>query len=26
VERGDPKAIFANPQHERTKKFLSAVL
>jgi polar amino acid transport system ATP-binding protein len=26
VERGDPKEIFANPQHERTKEFLSAVL
>jgi ABC-type polar amino acid transport system ATPase subunit len=26
VERGNPKEIFANPQHERTKKFLSAVL
>jgi ABC-type polar amino acid transport system ATPase subunit len=26
VERGKPKEIFANPQHERTKKFLSAVL
>jgi len=26
VERGDPKEIFADPQHERTKKFLSAVL
>jgi polar amino acid transport system ATP-binding protein len=26
VERGDPREIFANPQHERTKKFLSAVL
>jgi polar amino acid transport system ATP-binding protein len=26
VEEGDPKEIFANPQHERTKKFLSAVL
>jgi ABC-type polar amino acid transport system ATPase subunit len=26
VERGNPKELFANPQHERTKKFLSAVL
>jgi len=26
VERGNPREIFANPQHERTKKFLSAVL
>jgi ABC-type polar amino acid transport system ATPase subunit len=26
VERGVPREIFANPQHERTKKFLSAVL
>ena len=26
VERGNPKEVFANPQHERTKKFLSAVL
>jgi polar amino acid transport system ATP-binding protein len=26
VERGDPREIFANPQHERTKEFLSAVL
>jgi polar amino acid transport system ATP-binding protein len=26
VERGKPKEIFANPQHERTKTFLSAVL
>ncbi|HEY7282051.1 MAG TPA: amino acid ABC transporter ATP-binding protein [Actinomycetota bacterium] len=26
LERGKPKEIFANPQHERTKTFLSAVL
>jgi ABC-type polar amino acid transport system ATPase subunit len=26
VEEGDPKQIFANPQQERTKDFLSAVL
>jgi polar amino acid transport system ATP-binding protein len=26
VERGKPTEIFANPQHERTKAFLSAVL
>jgi polar amino acid transport system ATP-binding protein len=26
AEEGDPREIFANPQHERTKKFLAAVL
>jgi polar amino acid transport system ATP-binding protein len=26
VEEGDPRAIFADPQHERTKSFLSQVL
>ena len=26
VEEGNPKEIFANPQNERTKKFLSSVL
>jgi len=26
VEEGDPKEIFANPQHERTQAFLSQVL
>lgn len=26
VEEGDPKVIFANPQNERTKQFLSSVL
>jgi polar amino acid transport system ATP-binding protein len=26
VEEGDPREIFADPQHERTKTFLSAVL
>jgi polar amino acid transport system ATP-binding protein len=26
VEEGDPREMFANPQHDRTKKFLSAVL
>jgi polar amino acid transport system ATP-binding protein len=26
VESGDPKEVIANPQHERTKGFLSKVL
>ncbi len=26
VESGDPRSVLANPQHERTKAFLSAVL
>jgi polar amino acid transport system ATP-binding protein len=26
VEEGNPREMFANPQHERTKKFLAAVL
>jgi ABC-type polar amino acid transport system ATPase subunit len=26
AEEGNPREVFANPQHERTKKFLSAVL
>jgi len=26
VEEGEPKEIFANPEHERTKQFLNAVL
>lgn len=26
VEEGDPKAIFAAPQHERTRKFLAEIL
>ncbi|MBO9705744.1 MAG: amino acid ABC transporter ATP-binding protein, partial [Arthrobacter sp.] len=26
VESGDPRAIIAAPQHERTKEFLSRVL
>jgi polar amino acid transport system ATP-binding protein len=26
VEDGDPREIFASPQHTRTKKFLSDVL
>ncbi|MBO9532527.1 MAG: amino acid ABC transporter ATP-binding protein, partial [Solirubrobacteraceae bacterium] len=26
VESGDPKAVIANPKHERTKAFLSKVL
>ena len=26
VEAGDPRSVLANPQHERTKAFLSAVL
>jgi ABC-type polar amino acid transport system ATPase subunit len=26
VEEGDPREVFANPTHERTKAFLAAVL
>jgi len=26
VESGDPKAVLTNPQHERTRVFLSKVL
>jgi polar amino acid transport system ATP-binding protein len=26
VEEGDPKAVFADPQHERTRRFLEQVL
>ena len=26
VEEGDPREVFANPQHERTRRFLEAVL
>lgn len=26
VERGEPKAVFDHPQHERTRRFLSSVL
>jgi polar amino acid transport system ATP-binding protein len=26
VEEGEPRAIFAEPQHERTKQFLAQVL
>ena len=26
VEQGDPRAVIDNPQHERTKEFLSSVL
>jgi ABC-type polar amino acid transport system ATPase subunit len=26
VEEGDPERIFTNPQHERTKLFLSKIL
>jgi len=26
MEEGDPREMFANPQHERTKKFLSQIL
>jgi polar amino acid transport system ATP-binding protein len=26
VERGQPREVLANPQHERTKAFLSKVL
>ena len=26
VEAGDPREVFANPRHERTKTFLSKVL
>jgi polar amino acid transport system ATP-binding protein len=26
VEAGDPRTVLANPQHERTKLFLSKVL
>jgi polar amino acid transport system ATP-binding protein len=26
VEAGDPREVLANPQHERTKAFLSKVL
>ena len=26
VESGDPRSVLANPQHERTKAFLSKVL
>jgi polar amino acid transport system ATP-binding protein len=26
VEEGDPREVLANPQHERTQKFLSKVL
>jgi len=26
VEGGDPREVFSNPQHERTRRFLAAVL
>lgn len=26
MEEGDPREMFANPQHERTKRFLSQIL